>query len=573
MSYQVLYRTYRPARFSEVVGQDYIVKTLKNAIRSNRIAHAYLFAGPRGTGKTSVAKLFAKAINCTHFSEEACDECTSCQTFNEGEHPDIIELDAASNNGVEQMRDIIEQVNYAPILGRYKVYIIDEVHMLSNSAFNALLKTLEEPPAHVVFILATTDPQKVLSTVLSRCQRYNFSKIANFDMKRKMIEILNNEGIKYEDKAIDEVAILAEGGMRDALSILEQVLSYNEEGVFMEDIQKIFGLSSTEEKIKLLTYVHNNDITQAIYCLRNMYQSGVDAKRLAVDLLEIIKETLIFSDDANDKLLSRISRLQAMDLLAITGVRTLLNDVTCLQDALNNDRGSNAFLSYLELALIRMSGYSEGRAKIITEERPEPKQEITARSEPVIIEAPKEEDGDEVTETIEEVTEEVTEQTNESATEEVVEEEKTDDGIRYLAGLLLGASKDEKINDAIIYNRLEMYKLEPDKRKFYEFLNKTELFASSRDAIIIATDEVHANNINSIEVRNELYKFLVDDFGIDKVIFAFDKSKRRELVDVYKEMAKDKTSTIPSVERPVIKRERTNEEKLKELFGDIRVEE
>ena len=267
MAYQVLYRTYRPAKFSEVVDQEYIVRILKNSIKNNKIAHAYLFSGPRGTGKTTIAKLFAKAINCENFEEEACDICPSCIAFKENNHPDIIELDAASNNGVDDIREILEQVPYAPIIGKYKVYIIDEVHMLTAQAFNALLKTLEEPPAHVVFILATTDPQKIIPTVLSRCQRYNFSKISNNNIKKKMIEILEKEKLAYEEKALDEVAILSEGGLRDALSILEQILSYNNEGIFLADIRKIFGLSTNEEKMNLLINVHNN-VGEAINKLR-----------------------------------------------------------------------------------------------------------------------------------------------------------------------------------------------------------------------------------------------------------------------------------------------------------------
>ncbi|MBQ5444719.1 MAG: DNA polymerase III subunit gamma/tau, partial [Erysipelotrichaceae bacterium] len=244
MAYQVLYRTYRPAKFSEVVGQEYIIKTLVNAIRNKKIAHAYLFAGPRGTGKTTIAKLFAKAINCDHFQGESCDNCPNCRAYLEGNHPDIIELDAASNNGVENVREIIEQVPYAPLLGKYKVYIIDEVHMLSASAFNALLKTLEEPPAHVIFILATTDPQKVIPTVLSRCQRYNFSKISTYEIKKRTCEILKAENIPYEEKAVEEIARMAEGGMRDALSILEQCLAYSPDSLKLEDVEQIFGLTS-----------------------------------------------------------------------------------------------------------------------------------------------------------------------------------------------------------------------------------------------------------------------------------------------------------------------------------------
>ncbi len=286
MAYQVLYRTYRPAKFSEVVGQDYIVKTLTNAIRNNKIAHAYLFAGPRGTGKTSIAKLFAKAINCQDFKEEACDSCANCKAYLEGNHPDIIELDAASNNGVDDIRQIIEQVPYAPMLGKYKVYIIDEVHMLTTQAFNALLKTLEEPPAHVIFILATTDPQKVIPTVLSRCQRYNFSKINPYEIRKRTMEILQKEGIPYEEKAVEEIARMAEGGMRDALSLLEQCLSYNPDALNLEDVEHIFGLTSTPEEVDLYLRVHDQKVSDVIEKLRAMYIKGSDTKRLAVDLLE-----------------------------------------------------------------------------------------------------------------------------------------------------------------------------------------------------------------------------------------------------------------------------------------------
>ncbi len=606
MSYQVLYRTYRPSKFSEVVGQEYIVKILKNTIKNKKIAHAYLFAGPRGTGKTTIAKLFAKAINCENFNEEACDECASCLAFKENNHPDIIELDAASNNSVEDIREIIDQVPYAPIVGKYKVYIIDEVHMLSSSAFNALLKTLEEPPAHVVFILATTDPQKIIPTVLSRCQRYNFSKISNLNMKKKMMEILDKENLKYEDKALDEVAVLAEGGMRDALSILEQVLSYNNEGVYLEDIQKIFGLSTKEEKVNLLIDAHKN-ITKAINSLREMYNFGIDSKRLCVDLLEIIKEGLIYSDDQNETLLDKINKFDAMNILDAINTSDLLNDITYLEEALSKTRGNQNFLTYLELALVKMSGakVKDSYKEPIKEEKKVP-QETIVEHKPVQEESLIEETVSEVEEPIENdsnpVIEEIKEETPESVIEENTidsnpkEESTTEDStirdsnliggsttgdsnpnggptIEYLAALLLTASKNYKESDSIIYNRMELFMLDPEKRKFYELLKNTSLFASGKDVIIVTGPKLAIENINATENKNELYRFIMEEFGLDKVIYGVDDNKRNDLIAEYKKLVAAQNNLIPNVEKPVIKKELTNEEKVKELFVNARIED
>ena len=355
MAYQVLYRTYRPSKFSEVVGQDFIVKTLLNAIKNNRIAHAYLFAGPRGTGKTTIAKLFAKAINCSNFNDESCDECENCKAYLEGNHPDIIEMDAASNNGVDEIREIIEQVPYAPLVGKYKVYIIDEVHMLSTSAFNALLKTLEEPPAHVIFIFATTDPQKVIPTVLSRCQRYNFSKITTYEIKRRTIDILKAENIPFEEKAVEEISRMAEGGMRDALSILEQCLAYNPDELKLEDIENIFGLTSTSEEVDLFIKVHQNEVSDVVSKLRAMYGQGMDTKRLALDLLEIVKDALIYSDKAIDGLLNKLTPIEAQQILSCVSIDTLLSDGKNLEDVLSKEKQNQSFLAYLELCLIKMA--------------------------------------------------------------------------------------------------------------------------------------------------------------------------------------------------------------------------
>lgn len=615
MSYQVLYRTYRPSRFDEVVGQEYIVKILKNTIKNKRIAHAYLFAGPRGTGKTTIAKLFAKAINCEDFNEEACDNCPSCLAFKENNHPDIIELDAASNNSVDDIREIIEQVPYSPIVGKYKVYIIDEVHMLSSSAFNALLKTLEEPPAHVVFILATTDPQKIIPTVLSRCQRYNFSKISNLNMEKKMVEILNKEHLQYEDKALDEVAMLAEGGMRDALSILEQILSYNNDGIFLEDVQRIFGLSTKEEKVELLIKIHN-DLTGSINLLRQMYDSGIDPKRLCVDLLEIIKESLIYSDDQNETLLNKLSKFDCMNILDVVSVNDLLSDITYLEEALNKARSNQSFLTYLELAEVKMGGNS---SKHTIKTKPAITQTVTRtvveepKVETVVAEEVKEEPQVVVEEPVVEqtITEDIPNwlesggsnlglesdapiETNEAPIitpepimetlvqdftggtsveeeHEVLNEQPID--IEYLAALLLTANKNEKVSDSIIYNRLEMYKLDPNKRKFYELLRNTDLFASGKDVIIVTGPKLYIDNINATENRNELYRFFMEEFGLDKVIYGVEDNKRGELISIYKNLMANKDSKSPIVQKPVIEKEMTNEDKAKLLFDNVRVED
>ena len=250
MSYKALYRTYRPQKFEEVAGQKQIIQTLKNAIKDNKIAHAYLFTGPRGTGKTSMAKLLAKALNCKS-EEKPCNCCEACLAISEGSFPDVIEIDAASNNGVDEVRNLIDKVKYAPIEGKYKVYIIDEVHMMSQGAFNALLKTLEEPPAHVIFILATTEPHKVLPTILSRCQRFDFGRISRKDIEERLRDVLAKEDVVYDDGVIELVSELCDGGMRDALSILDQTIAYAGEAITINDVRSIYGVVSNEEKIEL----------------------------------------------------------------------------------------------------------------------------------------------------------------------------------------------------------------------------------------------------------------------------------------------------------------------------------
>ena len=554
MAYQVLYRTYRPAKFSEVVGQEYIIKTLLNAIRNNKIAHAYLFAGPRGTGKTSVAKLFAKAINCESFKDEACDKCPNCKAYLEGNHPDIIELDAASNNGVDDVREIIEQVPYAPLLGKYKVYIIDEVHMLSAQAFNALLKTIEEPPAHVIFIFATTDPQKVIPTVLSRCQRYNFSKINLYEIKRRMMEILDKEKIAYEEKAVEEIARLAEGGMRDALSLLEQCLAYNPEKLNLEDVEHIFGLTSTAKEVELYKNIHDQQISEVINKIRTMYVQGMDTKRLAIDLLDIIKDVLVYADDGKENLLLRLTPAEASDIIHSVSKEQLYEDARNLEETISREKQNSNFLTYLELCLIRMAGNS-------VEAKPVPaKTKAAEKAKPV-------------KEVKEEAKEEKKEETKEEVIESFVVEPETD----FLLSILLDANKDLKVADQIIYNKLDLYAYDAEKRKFYQLLIGTKLFASNKDAIIVSGNPMQVNNINTKAMNEELYQFINNEFGIDKMVYAIDENKKRELIELYRQVPASKRNQPVYVEKYKIEKsetEKSPEEKLKSLFGDsLKIEE
>ncbi len=326
--YQTLYRKYRPTYFDEVVGQKVIIKTLKNAVENCRMNHAYLFTGPRGTGKTSVAKILAKTINCENLRNTTpCNECVSCTQINNKQTIDIIEIDAASNNGVDEIRELKSKVSLVPSVGKYKVYIIDEVHMLTTGAFNALLKTLEEPPEHIVFILATTEPHKIPATILSRCQRFDFKKIHENDIYSRLKQISQLENINIDDESLLEISRLADGGLRDALSLFDQLIAYANDLITIEDVHEINGtLTPTQLKLFIECLLTNN--IESLFQLIEQYdQNGKNFVKLSEELILFLRNCLLlytvpnyFKENALNKDLYEIKNINNNKILKLIKV-------------------------------------------------------------------------------------------------------------------------------------------------------------------------------------------------------------------------------------------------------------
>ena len=360
MSYKALYRTYRPQTFKDVTGQEVVVKTLQNAISNKKISHAYLFSGPRGTGKTSVARIFAKALNCVNESNgEPCDNCISCSEISEGYNPDVIEIDAASNNGVDEIRDIREKVKFLPSGSKYKIYIIDEVHMLSGGAFNALLKTLEEPPKHAIFILATTEPQKLPATIISRCQRFEFKALNVVEITQKLKEICELEGVSITEEALNSISESAEGGMRDALSILDQAISYGNKNIEIEDINGVTGSLSFEKIITLAEAIDQKDVHKTIESVNDLISSGKEVTKIINSLLVFFRDLLLYKNIGNSEFDKYIySKQQFIDLANNIAMPKIMYYVDVLTDVQNKVKNSSTANIFLEIALIKMCNIS-----------------------------------------------------------------------------------------------------------------------------------------------------------------------------------------------------------------------
>ena len=357
MAYQALYRVWRSQRFDDVVGQKAITQTLKNAIVQKKTSHAYLFTGPRGTGKTSAAKIFAKAINCKHSQDgEPCNVCETCVAITEGRLNDVIEIDAASNNGVEEIRDIRDKAKYAPTQAEYKVYIIDEVHMLSTGAFNALLKTLEEPPQNVIFILATTEPHKIPLTIISRTQRFDFKRISTQDIVDHMAHIMQEMALDYEEQALYVIGRAAEGGMRDALSILDQTISFSDEKVTLEDAMQVTGSLTYEMRDHYIQCCVAGDVERALEGLESILGEGKEARRFLEDLLLYCRDLLMYQQ-APKLLAEKAGTLTEAfkELATQTPAEKIYQLIQILSDTQNEIRFTNNANIYLEVATVKLA--------------------------------------------------------------------------------------------------------------------------------------------------------------------------------------------------------------------------
>ena len=579
MAYKALYRTYRPQTFDEVAGQKHIIRTLRNALANNKIAHAYLFCGPRGTGKTTMAKLLAKALNCEEGFGHQCNKCSNCLEIIDGSHPDVIEIDAASNNGVEQVRDLIDKVNYLPIKGKYKVYIIDEVHMMTDNAFNALLKTLEEPPAHVIFILATTEPHQIIPTILSRCQRYDFTKVADSDIEQRMMQILQKENVQYDKEAVRAIISLADGGMRDALSILDQILAYSNNTLSVNDVYSIFGLISNKEKISLLESINAGDISSTLDKVKNFSEGGVDIARLTQDILEILKDVLIYKKTKQTKELTSLREDEAQSLAELIDTRKLHEMIGVFLKLQLDFKTASNVKTLFEVALLKLLTYDDVAAPVVTtkkqvvEKRVEPK--VEGKQEPAIevkpiIDLPKEPETKPVEQPKPQP--QIEQPKFESVKPQVKEEKVVDEtvapdwlvdddsekksveitGEKYelddemIIKLMVVGDKEMRLNIAKRWNELDAYFGHPTFGDLIALLKDGSPLVATKNVLLLVYDfEKLASKVNVKTNSDRISEILRKMLGRDMFVYALPRTESTRLVKAYQNLRQISRLPLP----------------------------
>lgn len=586
MAYQALYRKYRPTNFDEVVGQTHIIQTLKNAIVQNRIAHAYLFCGPRGTGKTSIAKIFAKTLNCTNSQDAPCGVCENCKMAANGSHPDIIEIDAASNNGVDEVRNLIDKVKYAPMQGKYKIYIIDEVHMMTSGAFNALLKTIEDPPAHVIFIFATTEPNKVLPTIISRCQRFDFNKVSMHDIKYRLSVVCKNEGIEIDENGLTLIAQLADGGMRDALSILDQCVAYCSSHIDVDDIRKIYGVVTSEDIGKLFYSVYKKDVDSFVKDIQKYSDMGMDIKRLTADFIHMLKDSLILDYSENSTLVSDMNKDMIRKYFKLAPINFRIKCMEELMDTYNKYTYASNALDYLEASLLKISSYSyESKIHIIDsdyndfkeieeEENYETSYDDTSDNSDIIEKNIKKDDNNGVLEKFEisDVSRETLKQSENTNNKIILNDE-------FVIQLLVGATKMERSIDTNKFNNIGQFISSLEFGKYAATLRNSSIMASGSNYIVVCvSNEIFAKQINEFELNYGYEDFMEVLLGKAKKVFALDKTQQSRVKDEFKERMI--SGNLPEPYQVRLKRkdkESENnmsiEDHMKSLFPNIEIKE
>lgn len=586
MAYQALYRKYRPTNFDEVVGQTHIIQTLKNAIVQNRIAHAYLFCGPRGTGKTSIAKIFAKTLNCTNSQDAPCGVCENCKMAANGSHPDIIEIDAASNNGVDEVRNLIDKVKYAPMQGKYKIYIIDEVHMMTSGAFNALLKTIEEPPAHVIFIFATTEPNKVLPTIISRCQRFDFNKVSMHDIKYRLSVVCKNEGIEIDENGLTLIAQLADGGMRDALSILDQCVAYCSSHIDVNDIRKIYGVVTSEDIGKLFYSVYKKDVDSFVKDIQKYSDMGMDIKRLTADFIHMLKDSLILDYSENSTLVSDMNKDMIRKYFKLAPINFRIKCMEELMDTYNKYTYASNALDYLEASLLKISSYSyESKTHIIDsdhndfkeaeeEENYETSYDDTSDDSDIIEKNTQKDDNNGVLEKseISDVSRETLKQSENTNNKIILNDE-------FVIQLLVGATKMERSIDTNKFNNIGQFISSLEFGKYAATLRNSSIMASGSNYIVVCvSSEIFAKHINEFELNYGYEDFTEVLLGKAKKVFALDKTQQSRVLDEFKERMI--SGNLPEPYQVRLKRKDAEsennmsiEDHMKSLFPNIEIKE